>query len=269
VAAAVLTGLLATGPVAGQAPEKDQFGLSNPTPRSLHRPLSADRPAVSPSPYTVDAGSVQLEMSFFELINDGEDEAYAIAPFNLKLGLTNSLDVQLLFTPYARRDPPDDSANSGVGDLEFRAKWNLWGNDGASTSLAVIPFLRLPTSSDDLGTDEVEGGVLVPFRAKLNPDWTLGVSGGVEFVHDEPSDDHEFEFPHTLAIFYAVDPELTLYGEYVGISTTADNTQYMISVGLGLQYLINNDWALDLGTLIGLEGNAPDFVFRTGMTLRF
>ncbi len=55
----------APGPAEAEqpAPDKSQYSLFNPTPRELWRPLSADRPDFTESPYTVDASAVQLEMS--------------------------------------------------------------------------------------------------------------------------------------------------------------------------------------------------------------
>jgi hypothetical protein len=268
-AAPVLAALLAAGPSYGQTPDKQQFGLANPPPRSLERPLSGDRPAVTLSPYTVDAGTVQLELSFVEFVNDGEDETLRIAPFNVKLGVTNNLDLQVLFDPYVSRDLPGSDSDNGIGDLTFRAKWNLWGNDSGPTSLAIMPYVRIPSSSKDLGTEEVEGGIIVPFRAKLNPAWTLGLMGEIDFAYDGDKDDYDTEFLHSAALFFAVDPELTLYGEYIGVVSTAGGDQYEISVGGGAQYLISDDMAIDLGMVLGLEGGADDFTIRTGLTVRF
>ena len=65
---AIVTCLLAvSGPALAQtnpaaaAPDKSAFTLCNPTPRELWRPMSADRPDVTESPKTVDAGAVQRE----------------------------------------------------------------------------------------------------------------------------------------------------------------------------------------------------------------
>ena len=52
------------------AADKSHYHLFNPTPRGQMRELSADRPDVTESPYTVDAGHVQLEMSFVDYVYD-------------------------------------------------------------------------------------------------------------------------------------------------------------------------------------------------------
>jgi len=74
-------------------PNKGVYGLGNPTPRHLMRPLSADRPDTTESPYTVDAGHTQIELSFAEWTrkDDGpRTDTVDFLPINIKLGITNS-----------------------------------------------------------------------------------------------------------------------------------------------------------------------------------
>src|SRR5687767_13300570 len=44
--------------------DKSQYTLFNPVPRDMRRELSPDRPDRTESPFTVDAGHVQVELSF-------------------------------------------------------------------------------------------------------------------------------------------------------------------------------------------------------------
>jgi hypothetical protein len=116
--------------------DKSRYDLFNPTPRELMRPLSTDRPDVTESPYTVDAGHFQVELSFFEYARDngGNVDEWDVLPFNVKVGLTNNVDLELLVVPYVSVDVdnPFGGGNdgSGFGPLTLRAKINLWGNDG-------------------------------------------------------------------------------------------------------------------------------------------
>jgi hypothetical protein len=46
---------------------------------------------------------------------------------NFKVGLTNRIDLQTVFHTYAFEN---SSANAdGFGDVQFRLKYNVWGND--------------------------------------------------------------------------------------------------------------------------------------------
>src|SRR3954463_15677745 len=89
---------------AGAAENKSAFTLFNPTPRDQMREMSTDRPDTTESPYTVDAGHFQLEMSFAEYTYNHDDgvrtHALDVTPMNFKIGLLNNVDLQIVFTPY-------------------------------------------------------------------------------------------------------------------------------------------------------------------------
>src|ERR1051325_2051642 len=88
--------------------DKSSFNLFNPTPKEHLRDLDPDYPGSTESPYTVDAGHFQVEMRWITYSLDRESfhgvtqriEEWSIAPMNLKIGLLNQMDAQLLFEPY-------------------------------------------------------------------------------------------------------------------------------------------------------------------------
>src|SRR5882762_3507586 len=135
------------------ASQGDKFGLTllDPTPRSLTRNFNTDRPDVTESPYTVDAGHVQAEFTLVEYTYDhgyGErTNGFSVLQANRKIGLLNNLDLQLVLNPYRNIltfGPSLSHRDSGFGDAELRVKLNLWGNDGEKTSSRVMPFVPFP-----------------------------------------------------------------------------------------------------------------------------
>jgi hypothetical protein len=76
---------------------------------------------------------------------------WTVGPISLKMGLFNSLDLQLVLEPYThifeREDDYYRNTSSGLGDTTVRVKYNLWGNDSGRTALAVVPFVTLPTAA--------------------------------------------------------------------------------------------------------------------------
>lgn len=52
-------------PIAGAAPDKNHYTLFNPTPNQFLRDLTTDRPDTTESPFTIDAGHVQIETNLF------------------------------------------------------------------------------------------------------------------------------------------------------------------------------------------------------------
>ena len=91
--------------------DKSGFNLFRPTPDALLRELATDRPDKTENPYTVDAGHFQLELDLVSYTRDRtKDEtvrAVSVAPFNLKVGLTNSSDLQFIAETYTRQRTTD------------------------------------------------------------------------------------------------------------------------------------------------------------------
>lgn len=181
--------------VAGQDATGDaEYTLFNPTPKEHWRELSADRPDFTESPFTVDPGAFQLEMSFLSYAKDGDIETYTIAPFNFKFGLTHNIDLQIAFEPYMQIDEGIVGTSEGVGDTQIRLKFNLWGNDKRSTGFGVMPFIKLPTAASNLGNDKTEGGIIIPFATSLGDELGLGLMFQTDFVYDEVGDNYDTEF---------------------------------------------------------------------------
>ncbi len=142
---------------AGDGADKSGFHLFNPTPRDQMRELSTDRPDQTESPYTVDAGHVQLEWDLANATFDRDrsgggnvsTRAYGFAGVNAKVGLLNQVDLQLIVDGHADSRVTDNVAGtvakgSGFGEMQTRLKINLWGNDGGRTALGIMPFVKWP-----------------------------------------------------------------------------------------------------------------------------
>ena len=158
--------------------DKSVFNLFNPTPPEDLRALDTDGPGSTESPYTVDAGHFQVEMTLVGYTYDRESfeavtqrfEAWSIAHMNFKIGLFNQLDAQLLLEPYNLVYEHEDGnrvTRRGFGDTTVRVKYNFWGNDGGRTAFAATPFVKFPTSQDGIGNRAVEGGLILPLAVEL------------------------------------------------------------------------------------------------------
>jgi hypothetical protein len=246
--------------------EKSQFTLQNPTPRALMREMATDRPDTTESPVTVDAGHWQLEMSFFDYATDGDANTFALAPFNLKLGLTNDIDVQLVVEPFVNQERPHAS---GVGDLTVRVKYNLWGNEGGDTALALLPYVTFPTASGGVGVEGLEGGLAVPFSMALPNDWDLGLMVQLDIVRDEGDDHYTVNFLHSAVLGHDIVGDLAGFIELFGIVPHNSGGGYQPYLSTGLTYAISEDVQLDGGVRMGLSDSAEDFGIFTGVSIRF
>lgn len=254
-----------------QASDKDQYHLFNPTPRELMRELSTDRPDTTESPHTVDAGHVQIEVSFLEYTRDRDEDAFDVMPTNLKIGLTNYADLQLVLQPYLN-DEDDGDRIDGFGDTQLRLKVNLWGNDSGATALALMPFVQFPTADDDLGASKVEGGLIIPFGIELPADFSLTLMAEFDCVRNAADDGYRLDFVHTAALGREISGPLGGFVEYIGVQPfDPDDAEddYEASIAAGLTFGLTNDIQWDCAVEFGLTDAAADFNVRTGISMRF
>ncbi|HBS28625.1 MAG TPA: hypothetical protein DEB06_04040 [Phycisphaerales bacterium] len=254
--------------------DKSGYHLFDPTPRELRREMSADRPDATESPYTVDAGGVQLEMSFAEYSYDRDDgrdaHSWSLAPVNLKLGLTNNADLQFLLSPWDAESGEVVEESSGFAGAGLRLKVNLHGNDSGGFALGLLPFILFPSGNDEAGPQEVEGGFAIPMAVELPHGWGLGWQVQVEWLRDEADEGYDTLFSHTVVFGHDIVGELAGYIEFIGEVFIDGPGGYRPSLSAGLTSALSPDAQLDLGVVIGLDDDQTDDLrVFSGLTLRF
>jgi hypothetical protein len=150
------------------ATNKNDYALFEPTPVEQMREMTTDSLGATETPYTVDAGHFQIELTLLRYAYDREQfagetvktESWAIAPFLLKAGLMNTVDVEMMMEPYEiirERGETNSGTFRGFGDVTLRVKANLWGNDEGATAFALVPYVTLPTRDEELGHGKIGG----------------------------------------------------------------------------------------------------------------
>jgi hypothetical protein len=269
--------------------DKSDYNLFNPTPREMMREMSTDRPDTTESPYSVDAGHFQLEMSFLNYVHDRYNpeksntkiDTWNVTPLNLKAGLLNNVDLQLVIDPYnvnrekIREDSDGDGVEEtivderdGFGDVATRVKVNIWGNDGGPTALAVMPYVKFPTSGANLGNNAVEGGIIVPFGFELPAGWSAVAMHETDFNQDEDRGDHHAEFVNTITAGHDIIGALAGYLEFISVVSTEAGAEWAGSIGTGLTYGVTEDIQLDGGVNFGVTRAADDMNLFVGISVR-
>jgi hypothetical protein len=282
--AAAAVALPAAGADTSVAEQKKQYHLFNPTPRELMREMSTDRPDKTESPYTVDAGHFQIEsdVGVFDHDHDtggGADvrgETWSFATLNLKAGLCNFSDLQLVLNPYVRAKSEDFGPGGGVtradgfGDLVARLKVNLWGNDGGACAGALMPFAKIPTASRGLGNDAVEGGLIIPVGVDIGGGFSLGAMTEVDWAKDGAGSDYHPELINSITLGRNIFGDLNGYVEFWSWASSENGaTPWMGTVDLGLTYGLTENIQLDAGINIGVTKSAPDWNPFIGLAIRF
>ncbi len=256
--------------------DKSSYTLFNPTPRSQMREFNTDRPDVTESPFTVDAGHFQAEFSFVEYTYDHDQgvrfDGFSVLPMNLKVGLLNNLDLQLILNPYENILIHGNGVSNhaaGFGDTEIRTKLNLWGNDGGVTAGGVMPFIQLPTGTGGLSDHHVEGGLILPLNAQLPEGFEMGTMAEFDINRNDENDGYGVDFVHTITFDHELFEKVEGYVEYVGISPMGTSHNYLAYFDTGVTYAITKEIQLDGGINIGLSGDTDAFTVFSGLSLRY
>jgi hypothetical protein len=265
--------------------DKSGYWLFDPTPRELMREMSTDRPDTTESPHTVDAGHFQIEFSFVDWTQDRRNEdrvttrSLAVAPVLMKFGVLNNVDVQIGLEPYTHTRTRDRAAGDTevagcFGDTLVRVKLNVWGNDASDetmggTSLAVMPFVSVPTATDGLGSGHTDWGIIVPFGLELPGEFDLGAMIEFDVSRSAADDRSVVDFVHTITIGHALAGDLSGYVEYAGFANLNHDEHYRGYLDVGLTYALTRDVQLDAGARFGLTEASDDIGLFVGMSLRF
>lgn len=246
------------------------------------RELATDRPDKTENPYTVDAGHYQLELDLVNYTYDHQDSgganrtvrSLAIAPFNIKVGLLNNLDLQFIAETYTTQETDDRNLRnkkriSGFGDIIVRGKMNIWGNDGGKTALGVIAFAKFPTNQDGLGNGAFEGGMIVPLEVKLPRDWDLGLMTEVDSRQNSDDSDYHAEFINTITVGHPIVGTLEGYIEFYSNVSQEKGADWIGTFDVGVTYKVRPNIQLDAGVNIGLTDAADDLNPFIGLTVRY
>lgn len=282
--------LLAPGTRAGTDPsttttgptpslDKSQYNLFSPTPDNLLRSYSSDRPSQSTGPYTVDAGHYYFEASAVSYLFDQPNDAttvrqWNVLPLTLRLGLTDNVELSLSYANYIHLRTKDRATGttetqSGFGDFTVQSKINLYGNNGGASALALLPFVKIPTNTDHLGNNSIEGGLGIPFQVSLPGGFGLGLETGVQFVRATGSGYDASLFNAVLIGHTLISDKLSGYGEFYDVATADSGTTHAAYLDAGLVYQILPNATIDAGCNFGITDAAPDYQPFVGFSFRW
>lgn len=229
------------------------------------RPLSTDRPDTTESPYTVDAGHYQFELEIGALTRNGGENSYTLGELNAKYGVDSSTDIQFVVPLYNHLA----GGAEGFGDMQIRVKRNLWGNDEGATALAVMPFVQLPTGASGISSDEIEGGIIVPFGFEGAGGWGYGVQAELDVVADDAGNGHHFSFLTSATAAHSLTECVGTFFEIVAIFSEGSEVSSEYYFNTGLTWGVTETLQFDGGVRVGLSNDSEDFTPFVGVSAKF
>ena len=247
-------------------------GAAEPRPAAA-RELTTDRPDTTETPFTVEPGRMQLEMSVASWTRDRLDGVrtteWEVAPFNLRVGVTRATELGLFLTPQVHRTERlrggPKTTTRGVGDVVLRGKLNFTGNDGGPFGSGVFVDVKLPTAAEGIGNDKTELAVAFPFTFEVAAGWD---GAGMTVIERAYSDAGRYEAVWTNTLSFARDVANDV-GVFFELVSTSGAGSHVLLFDCGVTRRFGPDLQLDAGVNIGLSRTAPDLGVFAGLSRRF
>lgn len=258
-----------------QEVKKQSYNLFKPVPADNMRDMATDRPDVTESPFSVDAGHFQYESDLFRYKNERDQQrskqTWLVNQANLKLGIFATTDVQLVIQSYGKqreRDLPGGTQKSadGIGDLTLRIKQNLIGSDHGNFALAVLPYVKFPTSKFD-AEGRYEYGLILPMQFELPGEWKLGFQVETDRLKDDDVQSMHTELLQSVTLSHEI---IKGFDGIAETFYTYDFKQHHWAnfVNAALQIAVLKDFKLDAGLNYGIQSDAEKNYF-IGTSFRF
>lgn len=240
-------------------------------------PICTDRPTKANNACSVPRGVVQVE---FEAINWSRtsaggvhSDAFAYASPTIKLGLSDSSDVQITLTPLIEnrsRLAGRTTSQTGFGDIFLRFKQQITAKD-ARFELGLIPYIKAPTAKTGIGNGEWEAGISVPIQYALDDRWSLTVNPQLSLLAGAANpDERHLELQTVLNLGYQLSDRTNVSAEvWTSQNWDSSGTVRQYSADLAIAHLLSDDLQLDGGVNFGLNQATPDVQVYAGVSARF
>ncbi len=243
------------------------------------RDFCAERPGKATPACVVDKGHVLAEIDLFDVArsSDGGVTSRTTLVFSphLRLGLTDRIEAGITLAPFTEtRTSGDPSARPvvrGTGDTVIDLKFSLRNPDGSAPSVALMPFVTVPTAQHGLGAGGFQGGVIAPVALALPSGFSLGLDPEIDLNRDGAGSVRP-AYVIAAALGHALAPGLSGGVElWANWSHAPQGWQREASADASLAWIprTHPNLQLDAGVNLGLTHETPGVQGYIGISHRF
>lgn len=214
---------------------------------------------------TVKPGRFLLEVDAISLSIDREPglkyTAFGAASTFLTTGLSANWDIQVgaqFFLSQKFDAAGLTERQSGVGDVYVRTKWRFYESEDTYTSIAVLPYLKLPTNSGGVGNDAVEGGVIFPFQTQLTGGFSFAAMGKLAFLRNDSDDGYDTYWFASATVSRRILKAIGIYGEAT-MAISSGSAPWAGTMGVGATLNVSESVWWDYAIYRGLSSGATDW----------
>jgi len=237
------------------------------------------RPDLGRPPCTIAQGHVSVETALadwtLERDSDGRTDTVLVGDTLVRVGLTDSIEAQVGWTPYwhvRTRDLASGAVdNAGrVGDVTLGIKANLHNPDGKGFSAALRPFVTVPVGRSPVGGGDWGAGLGAPVSYELNETFKLQATPEIDAAVDEDGQGRHFAASGTVGLGIELNKELTATIEAQVLRDDDPDKKSTQTVGaVSLAWMVSKTMQFDMGGVAGLNRDAPDAELYVGVSRLF
>lgn len=237
------------------------------------------RPGLGTPPCTIAPGRVSVEIGIADWTRDdspdARDDTVLIADTLVRIGVTDTLEAQIGWTPFGydlNRDKiaHETESTDGIGDVTLGFKANLANPDGSGLSAAVQPFVTLPVGRQPIGAGDWGAGLVVPVTYDLNGALDLQFTPEAGAAVDDDGNGRHFAYSGTIGLQIAINEVVSGTIEFQALRdddpSGATTQRY---AALSLAWMPTDNLQLDIGATAGLDRDSADAELYAGVSRRF
>lgn len=232
--------------------------------------LITDRPDQTESSAVVPHKSLQIETGFVLETNETdflEQRSFVYNTTLLRYGLLGNFELRLsmdyLGEELSIKNTDTTNTFSGLGPIYAGFKVKIADEDGWKPEIAFLGGLVLPfNANDNFKPEHSAANIRFSFAHTLSDRLSLGYNLGAEW-------DGETAVPgyfYSLALGIGLTDKLGMFAEGFGLIPEEGNSEHLFDAGF--TFLVLPNFQLDISGGIGINDNAIDNFFSTGLTYR-
>ena len=243
------------------------------------RDLCTDRPGKLTPGCIVDAGHLLVEVGAIDFTHavgaSGTIDTTLAGDTMLRYGVTDHLEVVGEWVPYGHQRTRAGGGGAatvdGVGDVTLGVKQSLFNPDGDGLSVAVQPFVTIPTAPAAIGVGSPLVGVLLATTLNLPAQFQLALTPQIIRAADTGAQGHHARY--TLGggvsrMFGRIEGGVELVGTHDD-DPLRRTTQATADVVLTYIPKAQPNLQFDTAAIVGLNHDTPDVEIRFGVSQRF
>jgi hypothetical protein len=255
------------------------LGLGAVASPAAARDYCPDRPGLDTPPCTIEPGRFSVEMSGVDWTRDDSGDTISdtllVGDLALRFGIADHAELRFAWTPYGHVHTRDRTTGavdnqSSTGDVTLGLKRNLLDPTGKNVSVAVLPFVSLPSGGQAIGAGDWGAGLQLPVSVPLTGAVSFALTPEIDAAVDGDRNGRHLAFG--TAAGFAIQPrdgvnfavETAVIRDEDPAGTT---TQALAGASVGL--MLGKNFQVDAGTVIGLNHAAPDTELYVGLARRF